>query len=148
MREVPALSKMLRAGDIDCPNCALRLTPYQCDGKVLDKCDRCHGMWFDAQEIAVFRRALGRFNYARFKVEIEIPPRERRELFECPRCPSEALLEGAFARNDNIHVHVCQRCRGMWATLRDVVELVRDARDHRSTAQPRSRLRRTLQIFW
>lgn len=97
---------------MNCPKCPdTPLQPARVRGIEVDQCPACRGVWFDEQELA--RLLL-------------VKPAELKRLARGPgaasldakpgRCPrdGDALLRVRSARDREIVVDVCPRCRGLW----------------------------------
>lgn len=97
---------------MNCPKCkTAALAPTQVQAVQVDQCPRCHGIWFDEQE-------LGRLLAADRK---DLKPLARSTndpgtdavTGGCPRDGKE-LLRVRSAKDRQVVVDICPRCRGIW----------------------------------
>jgi Zn-finger nucleic acid-binding protein len=99
------------------------MTPYLCDGAVIERCYACQGLWFDHKEIGVFKRSLDRFDLSRLRI-LEHPPRPHGyQVALCPRC-EEVLVESSYGYNTDVRVHRCLKCQGLWLPVHEMVGFV------------------------
>ena len=80
----------------------------------IDKCEKCHGLWFEFGELAMI--------HGEDEDAIEFWQRvEKGKVTDiaCPSCPELKLIEMSylnqplFGRHD-IHIDFCISCHGMW----------------------------------
>lgn len=86
-----------------CPRCDLALETYTHKGQILDRCQHCHGVWFDAGELTA---------------ELEISRKvslqgAKAQPLACPRCPRASLVAVLYPRT-TLEILVCPDCRGTW----------------------------------
>lgn len=97
-----------------CPKCKVPTSEFTFEADlVLDRCDRCHGLWLDHGELA--RLSGGRDDFP--------GPPERsgpQTLFNCPKCLLVRLQEVRFMPNGSLIVEVCISCRGHWLDSREL----------------------------
>lgn len=83
----------------------------------LDRCSRCHGVWFDDGQIA---EIIG----ARAVDPLPIPPgAARMESIRCPRC-SEALRRFSYPGTATV-IDSCASCAGVWLDAGELEEIWR-----------------------
>lgn len=106
---------------MDCPVCREPLIVAEREGIELDVCPWCHGLWFDAGELALLSEKLGR------SLRVSEGSLERTEtsekLRDCPRCDRamEKVMLGTSPRM------VLDRCagHGLWFDHGELGTLVR-----------------------
>ncbi|MCP4680051.1 MAG: zf-TFIIB domain-containing protein [Deltaproteobacteria bacterium] len=99
---------------LDCPRCPdIKLDEIEVDEVVVDRCPRCAGIWFDADEII---QIVGRESKLRRIDSIVPPPDAVEESMECPRCTDVHLRKIAVKEDeDRLYViHRCISCVGNW----------------------------------
>jgi len=102
---------------LKCPACADATLWSQRDPDTrleIDICPVCHGMWFDARELAVFLQSPTLKNRFMWKPDSRHSQAERDQINagsrQCPRC--EVLL--APMSYANVTLDTCPRCEGIW----------------------------------
>jgi len=105
---------------VDCPVCREPLIVAERGGIELDVCLWCHGLWFDAGELALLSEKLGRdltVNEAALE-RVSTPEKPR----QCPRCdrPMDKVAFGAAARV------LLDRCaaHGLWFDHGELATLI------------------------
>jgi Zn-finger nucleic acid-binding protein len=80
------------------------------EGVVLDFCDACHGIWFDADELAFTAElATDIPEIAAVKKDARTTPHT------CPRCGEpQKLEEMKFLQAQELLVDRCPQCKGIW----------------------------------
>jgi Zn-finger nucleic acid-binding protein len=97
----------------DCPKCSVALTerfvPASKDGEAMniDVCERCHGIWLDAHEIA---RLCPEAKDLTARGDVAALGERGKGIAKCPRCKA-APVETSIGGH---HVDVCDGCGGMW----------------------------------
>jgi Zn-finger nucleic acid-binding protein len=99
---------------MDCPKCSGTLAEEEFGGVRVDRCDSCHGIWFDAKEV----RAL--VAHAQAKPD-DVPQSktspESASLDEkagtCPR-DGDPLHRIESLVIEGLHYDQCMKCRGAW----------------------------------
>ena len=81
---------------------------------VVDGCDACGGLWFDADELSRLAKA-GRGQVAQAEEVFEPPLQTLRVELErhCPRC-DVALYEFEFRHTPGVKLDACPKCKGIW----------------------------------
>lgn len=95
-------------------------------GTVIDKCERCHGIWFDEKEIGAFKESLKGLDPG----SIEVPTTDESggPLAEsCPRC-KETLRDFTYAYDSRVRPKRCDGCQGIWLPVEQLLELVKLAK--------------------
>lgn len=101
-----------------CPKCATSTlvemrTP---DHVVLDFCEACNGLWFDASELADY---LG---LSRDLMELDaVRDQAAPTTLDCPKCPG-ALLELPFSADADLLIDFCPDCHGTFFDFREVAQ--------------------------
>ena len=106
---------------MDCPVCREPLIVAEREGIELDVCPWCHGLWFDAGELALLSEKLGR------SLRVSEGSLERAETSEkplgCPRC-DRAMDKVTLGASPKM---VLDRCaaHGLWFDQGELGALVR-----------------------
>lgn len=113
---------------IGCPICGSELTCYDLDGLVLDACQDCGGVWFDAGELKPFidsaieeRADIPGADYSGADDPIPAADIDADELL-CPRCGT-LLGKFNYGYDSNIILDRCPECEGLWVERQAVTEL-------------------------
>ena len=101
----------------NCPRCGegVPLRQERIGAVVLDGCDACGGIWFDADELRQVIRSGGSGSGS---AEAEYVPGPAgapaaREDASCPRC-GVALYEFSYPHSPEIKLDACPQCKGIW----------------------------------
>ena len=103
-----------------CPQCpGQNLTPIQAQGQVLDTCELCHGLWFEAGELeAAWKHLHGDLPPGRALLEEQhsawgeaLPDRD--STLHCPDCKSQ-MQRHHLSQKFQIELTRCPDCRGVW----------------------------------
>ena len=91
-----------------CPNCTgtLKLTSYK--GVNVDKCDQCHGIWFDFAEIDQLEDTEFAFDNLKNTMITRVKPGDQK----CAKC--EAIMQKFFYRWEELELEVCPNKHGFW----------------------------------
>lgn len=121
----------------ECPVClGIKLQKLQLSPELLlDHCERCGGMWFDASEIPALRRAEPRVLATRIVLQesahlmkchsclasmpvdsLRCPTCREPRVLACPTCGDD------LSHHERFDIDVCRACRGAWF---DNLELAR-----------------------
>lgn len=104
-----------------CPDCGAKMSPYQCEDALIDRCLDCNGIWFDAREIGQFRVGLEKLDPESFKTSKPVEAVTSSVfLSTCPVC-RVPLDEGRYASDSKISVKRCERCEGIWLSSDEVL---------------------------
>ena len=98
-----------------CPRCEVPLVETRLEDLVLDKCERCGGVWIDVAEFDwvgiksrdKVRRALTP------QRGVEMSAANGEDRLVCPRCGKE-LLRVRSAEDTGLLVEACLSCYGQW----------------------------------
>ncbi|MGC3957127.1 MAG: zf-TFIIB domain-containing protein [Verrucomicrobiota bacterium] len=98
-----------------CPACTRRLTPLECQGVMLDACQRgCGGVWFDAAELAQvndLNRKSGHNLQLTRDESIKVDDSQPRH---CPVCSKTKLVRRLFSLGTGVEMDCCPKCEGIW----------------------------------
>lgn len=94
-----------------CPDCSLSMTPFSCKDVIVDRCEKCQGIWFDKKEIAVFRDSLREISLEEIEVH-QTPPSDIYNISSCPHCKT-MLSEAKLGYNAKESIKKCPRCEGI-----------------------------------
>jgi Zn-finger nucleic acid-binding protein len=98
-----------------CAKCAIAMTELDVSGVAVDRCPRCHGVWFDRDEL---RRVVALVQRGMTDV---LPPSGSSSLAAkrdailgtCPRCEVPLERRESLAVQ-NMHYDGCRACEGAW----------------------------------
>ena len=96
-----------------CPACpAIFLSPLRAGDLEIDACPRCHGLWFDGEEL---RRSLTDATLAERMLQLDAAspagePQVASGNRDCPRC-QKRMRETPVGQ---VSIDYCSRCRGIW----------------------------------
>ena len=106
---------------MDCPVCREPLIVAEREGIELDVCPWCHGLWFDAGELALLSEKLGR------SLRVSEGSLERAETsekpLECPRC-DRAMDKVTLGTSPRMILDRCA-AHGLWFDQGELGALVR-----------------------
>jgi len=101
---------------MDCPRCDGSLSPLRGKGNVIvDYCDHCGGVWYDAGEFASFYEVFG-------PIPVLAEGANPTIGVTCPRC-TVAMVEVSYPPYDGVRVDTCRDCDGLWLDKGEAVEL-------------------------
>lgn len=88
-----------------CPLCRTGMAEFTVDELVLDRCESCEGVWFDAKELRDYgrRMGLGRFRRHGGKSKASADPN-----LPCPSCADASLTP----TKKEIAMYGCSSCDG------------------------------------
>lgn len=108
-----------------CVKCEGTLQELHAGELRLDRCDECHGLWFDRRELSALL-ALYREGEA---IPRSLPNPNSRRVEErmgvCPRCDI-ALARSETLAVPGLHWDTCERCGGAWLDGGELVEVAAD----------------------
>ena len=102
---------MSRKDLMHCPFCKISLTAFQEADLHLDYCPAGHGIWFDGDELAAYRKnhpEVGTWKKGETEQFLALPGLP---VKECPRCNSDVLQGGRLHELDVWH---CFTCHGVF----------------------------------
>ena len=112
---------MYFSGAMRCPKCRADMEQVLVDGTEIDRCSSCHGLWFDAGELAKVRTkevaaAIDIGDVATGKQQNEI------EHYRCPRCagPMNRLVD---PQQTHIWFEQCGSCHGSFFDAGELTDL-------------------------
>ncbi|MBI5479747.1 MAG: zf-TFIIB domain-containing protein [Deltaproteobacteria bacterium] len=121
-----------------CPRCQIELKEKQNKGVTLDACDKCHGLWFDANEIDQVAEKQGLTEWLRGAARACPQP-------VCPWCQHPQTRHGAACEKcggavgaicpvcqvwmpafevKGVTVDFCVRCAGLWLDASELEQLM------------------------
>jgi Zn-finger nucleic acid-binding protein len=112
-----------------CPRCGDVLSRFKVFNVDIHQCPQCHGLWFEARELAAVKAAMD--DGIRWK-DLDLKAHAQRAHFRatkmrCPSCGS-ALGEFRFGASDPA-LEFCAKCQGVWlgdGTLIPVINYLRE----------------------
>jgi Zn-finger nucleic acid-binding protein len=97
--------------EVDCPVCREPLIVAEREGIELDVCPWCHGLWFDAGELALLAEKTGRpLRMAETSLKVVESPEKPRP---CPRC-DKAMDKVAVGSSPRVVLDRCRAGHGLW----------------------------------
>ncbi len=96
---------------MECPVCREPLIVAEREGIELDVCPWCHGLWFDAGELALLAEKLGRTLAAPEGAPPEAAPTSEKPRL-CPRC-DKAMEKVALGAQPKVLLDRCAS-HGLW----------------------------------
>jgi hypothetical protein len=106
---------------VDCPICREPLIVAEREGIELDVCPWCHGLWFDAGELALLSEKLGRT--LRVAERSPEPAETGEKPRECPRC-DRAMDKIMLGTSPRVLLDRCA-AHGLWFDQGELGALVR-----------------------
>jgi PAT family beta-lactamase induction signal transducer AmpG len=115
---------MFFSGAMRCPKCRSDMLQLDVDGTVIDRCNRCHGIWFDAGEMEALRdkdiaKAVDTGSARQGKIF------DRIEDYRCPRCGGH-MTRVVDEQQRHIGYETCNDCSGSYfdaGEFRDLSQL-------------------------
>jgi PAT family beta-lactamase induction signal transducer AmpG len=115
---------MFFSGAMRCPKCRADMQQLDVDGTVIDRCDRCQGLWFDAGEMEALRDK---------EIAAAIDTGSAKEgkrfnsihEYRCPRCGGE-MTQVVDEQQKHIGYETCTDCGGSYfdaGEFRDLSQL-------------------------
>ena len=114
---------------MDCPKCKTRLVPDTLDGIEVETCPRCHGLWFDNDEL---RQAKDLADPNLHWLDSEIWKHEERFAVApasgpCPKCG--ATMCSLKYDPTEVVIDYCVACHGAWLDKDELHNLVTALKD-------------------
>jgi PAT family beta-lactamase induction signal transducer AmpG len=112
------------SGAMRCPKCRSDMQQLDVDGTIIDRCERCLGMWFDAGEMEALRdkesaKAIDTGSARKGKIF------DRIEDYRCPRCGGR-MTRVVDEQQRHIRYETCNDCSGSYfdaGEFRDLSQL-------------------------
>jgi Zn-finger nucleic acid-binding protein len=96
---------------MNCPKCEQPLSTTSVRGTEVDKCPKCHGIWFDANELeTILAQTPTDLRPLRGGRHDNATDRQRGT---CPR-DGKSLMRVCSAKDKDVIVDVCPDCQGIW----------------------------------
>ena len=115
---------MFFSGAMRCPKCRSDMLQLDVDGTIIDRCDRCHGIWFDAGEMEALRdkdiaEAIDTGSARQGRIFNNI------DQYRCPRCGG-IMARVVDGQQRHIAYETCADCNGSYfdaGEFRDLSQL-------------------------
>ena len=91
-----------------CPNCTGTLKPINYKGVSVDKCDSCHGIWFDFSEIDQLEDTEFAFDNLKNTMITRVKLGDQK----CAKC--QATMQKFYYRWEELELEVCPNNHGFW----------------------------------
>jgi Zn-finger nucleic acid-binding protein len=91
-----------------CPNCTGTLKPINYKRVNVDKCDSCHGIWFDFSEIDQLEDTEFAFDNLKNTMITRVKPGDQK----CAKC--QATMQKFYYRWEELELEVCPSNHGFW----------------------------------
>lgn len=108
-----------------CPSCGSNLKPTTYKGVRIDECGKCHGMWFDKDELRRAKDAtdddLAWLDFDLFEQrdgKFSVTKTEK----TCPSCSSS--LQSLQYMDSKVTIDVCPSCQGVWLDHNEFKKIV------------------------
>ncbi len=117
----PIGSGVYFSGAMRCPKCRSDMEQITIDDIEVDRCSRCHGLWFDDGELGALRnkRAAAALDIGDVKVGKQ---QNTIEHYRCPRCAGE-MNRLADPIQKHIWFEQCDSCRGSFFDAGELTDL-------------------------
>ena len=99
-----------------CPKCATTISRVEIKSIKVDRCDKCGGTWYDADELRLLKDKESRGDYRWIDLDLW----KDKEKFLAGRqrrlsCPKDGQRMTTIRYGDfPIRVDICTKCRGIW----------------------------------
>ena len=120
---LPSLTSLDIKGRHNCPDCFVLMRPFRCESIIIDKCDKCNGIWFDHNEFGVFKRALDKHDLSIIGQVYKPEKDESVVISGCPKC-NDALSDINYSYKSGVTVKKCMRCNGLWVPIYETLNLI------------------------
>lgn len=125
-----------------CPRCKVDFRAVKVGGVELDLCEKCEGIWFDANELdrvfSVYGTDLGKTDLGE-SVNAEVVTRqgesEGQNELPCPRC-EQMLLRKKYAEDCPVLIDGCTQGCGLWLDAGELGEIIRYIAKQRNLDNP------------
>ena len=110
---------------MNCPACNSILQECKCGQVLVDICSRCHGVWFDPDELRPFVEFLLKDQPEIPNAKIELwkkvksPNSSSKPPRSCPVC-GVPMKKFNYAYDSNIILDKCPECEGIWTDANDL----------------------------
>jgi uncharacterized protein len=110
-----------------CPTCNNSLLIVEYKQIELDYCTRCHGVWFDANELDLLLKSMELDSTDdKFADMFRLPEAQVNEaLRKCPVCRKK-MKKTYLGEDPKVLVDVCRRNDGVWFDGGEVARLIRN----------------------
>ncbi|MGV2826666.1 zf-TFIIB domain-containing protein [Myxosarcina sp. GI1(2024)] len=99
---------------LDCPKCSGNLKTVIYRDIEVDRCERCHGIWFDSLEAETLGKITGSeiIDLGTIEPNGELLEHSNRDI-RCPRC-QQPMLQMIDIDKYQIWYEKCPICQGIW----------------------------------
>lgn len=99
---------------LNCPKCDGNLKKVIYNHVEIDRCEKCHGLWFDSLEAETLRKISGSevLDLGTIQPSDELLERSSRDI-QCPRC-QQPMLQMIDMDKYQIWYEKCPVCQGIW----------------------------------
>lgn len=112
-----------RQGRIDCPKCAARMQPVDCDGVTVDRCPTCGGMFFDLdEEPHILRNQELVAQLDTHPPDPHNPHADAKVKIHCPR-DGEPMLHVHDVQQHHVGYETCPACGGVYLDAGELKDL-------------------------
>ena len=99
-------------GERKCPSCDTDLTEEEFHHTMVDRCEECGGIYFDAGELESILKIVELYTGTKLK-EPDIDTLENVEQDRKLRCPADGAIFEKHEIGGQI-IDICPECRGIW----------------------------------
>ncbi len=116
---------------MNCPRDGAVLTDAKLDGCRLEKCPKCHGLWFDT---GVMQELL-KLPFVKVEPFVQVlpgaeadSPRHLDGYMRCPRCIDGRLQGITYTFSKSVRIDRCDNCFGVWLDETELDAILREER--------------------
>lgn len=132
---------------LDCPKCSGNLETVIYRGIEVDRCEQCHGIWFDPQEAERLRKIAGSESLDLGDVESSNQFTEQNNTnIQCPRC-HKPMIQMLDIDKYQLWYEKCPHCQGIWLDAGEFRQFKRNFQSRNIWNSVTSKLRNLLN-FW
>ena len=99
-----------------CPRCGARTRPRNIKSISVDRCPKCNGAWYAADELRLLKDKEAQGDYCWIDVDLwrdrERFHSRRQEHLVCPK--DKTAMTSVRYGNSRVRVDICTTCKGIW----------------------------------
>lgn len=106
---------------MNCPKCKSDMSPVQFQGVTIDRCESCHGLWFDENELKKF---LSKKDSERIDIGDHADYEKSDSIvdYACPRCQNR-MVKMVHNQQSHIWYEACGNCFGLFLDATELTDL-------------------------
>ncbi len=98
---------------LNCPKCNGHLKTVTYHNVEVDRCEQCHGIWFDFLEAETLKKIAGSEILDLGTVDSSLSGDRTSEELHCPRC-QEPMIQMLDIDKERLWYEKCPNCQGIW----------------------------------